>query len=762
MRKFLIFFLFSVLTAKTPNIAEFYFYSGGKRTNLIPCKDVISLIWRRSCNTTDREKILSNIRVIGKWDIKHKWNRISVVKIDTTQGIFAEMLSRRLLTYPEIEFASPLLCSEEGDTLIFTNEIIISLEEHSLNVVDLERMFRISVIWKDPYDTSCVVLKVPKESQLNGIEIAKRLIKENLVKWACPNFMQKINLHKVPNDEYFDLQWVLPKINAPSAWDYETGSPEIIVAVFDQGVDLSHPDLAAITVPGYDVIDNDNIPQPDPQDAHGTCCAGIIAAITNNNGEGVSGVAGGWGSTGGCKIMPIRLFSSEYPSPSWSEVKYCFEWAADHGAKIISNSWSYKTTAQIYPIHEGMEYAVEHGCIILFSAGNEADDEIPYPPNDSLCIAVGATNRYDNRWEYSNYGDSLDITAPSSALNLKGDIWTTDNVGNTGYYPNQCNNGSPDGDYMGNFGGTSAACPYAAGVAALIWSKWPDIPNELVRHILEMTADDLGEPGWDKYYGWGRVNAYRSLDIPKFYTEGPIHITPVLMDIDRDGKQEVFLACDDGDDDGYGMAYAYDSDWNLLQANAENEPRIDKIDTENDTNSRCWKIGVLMGILRSLPFSNPTISDYSLYGEASIGYSFQNLKLAGTINFYPEMLSGLPHPISVERHLKVWETSLSVGYKTFFFWNLSFSVYTGLLLAWGKYWSRYINEEIHTSCYPRLSGLLGIEISEKFYKNLTGVVKIGIRYYDLKDSNDRLFKIRGISSGLGVIYNFVSKRGVQS
>ncbi len=319
----------------------------------------------------------------------------------------------------------------------------------------------------------------------------------------------------IPNDlcgEYCHAQWHLHNtgqsggtpgadINAPEAWEITTGDPNIVIAVLDTGVVLDHPDLANNLVPGYDFLDDDDLPEPvlgsNYHAPHGTACAGLISA-EGNNGIGVVGV------TWNCRIMPIRIGVA--PWEVTAEVAAtAIRWAASNGADVLSCSWG--TTDS--PIVNSAITDVTSlggigrdgkGCIVVFSAGNESSNITGFKGRSDI-IAVGATDDHDQRWSYSNYGPGLDIVAPTGG---SGGPWTatTDICGSAGYYTT---------DYCG-MTHTSGACPIVAGVAALILSVEPDLTGDQVRHFLEQSAKDLGDPGWDEYYGWGRVDARAALD----------------------------------------------------------------------------------------------------------------------------------------------------------------------------------------------------------------------------------------------------------
>jgi subtilisin family serine protease len=386
------------------------------------------------------------------------------------------------------------------------------------------------------------------------------------VEWACPNtaFRPKLSGQAVlpgavadqtlriasvgqdanspgvfPNDEYFPQQWHLHNtgqsggtpgadIRAPEAWEITTGDPNIVVAVVDSGVDSKHPDLINNLVPGYDFIENDDLPDPLAGhwgNAHGTACAGLAAAQGNND-IGVNGVA--WD----CKIMPIRIYGFRADgtiiSATEAEEATAFRWAANHGADILSNSWM-EGNSPAPILHSAIVDITKvggmgrggKGCLVLFAAGNDSGPIQWYPQKYPEVITVGGTDHNDVRCYYSNYGPELNIVVPSApgytwsemtTTKGKGWLWTTDIAGPAGV-SSQPDNPYPDVlDYVLS-GGTSGACPIAAGVAALILSVEPNVTGDEVQHFLERSAKDLGDPGRDDYYGWGRVDARAALDM---------------------------------------------------------------------------------------------------------------------------------------------------------------------------------------------------------------------------------------------------------
>lgn len=293
--------------------------------------------------------------------------------------------------------------------------------------------------------------------------------------------------------------------NAPQAWNDSQGlgSSLVIIGIIDTGVDSSHPDLRL--VPGFSSI-GDDPNDTSPLGSHGTACAGIAAAI-GNNALGVVGIAAG------CSVMPLRAGTSYgfYHTPLANAVTY----AADHNVDIISMSLGgYNPPNADYV--NAIQYAHNQGVVMFASSGNDDQNTITsHPANSPYVISVGAASPGGERksstscdgeyWWGSNWGPDIqddpaavDIMAPTT-------LPTTDIMGASGY---------TSGDYYLYFSGTSCSCPYAAGVAALLLSKYPSLNSATIRSILTSTATDMtidGGIGWDQYTGYGLVNAEAAL-----------------------------------------------------------------------------------------------------------------------------------------------------------------------------------------------------------------------------------------------------------
>jgi len=294
-------------------------------------------------------------------------------------------------------------------------------------------------------------------------------------KYIEPNV--KIRLDFSPNDQYWKLQWAHPKIEVDYAWNTTTGNRDLLVAVVDTGIDYNHPDLAAnYAALGYDWVNNDADPMDD--NGHGTHCAGIIAAELNNS-IGTAGLAQ-------VRIMAEKAFN-QFGEGWEDDLANAIIHAVDQGARIISNSWgSYVESALI---HEAIAYAYSRGVLVIGAAGNDASSFEQYPAAYDEVVAVSATDENDYLTSFTNFGDWVEVAAPG--LNILSTFW--------------------DDSYC-YMSGTSMSAPHVAGVAALIWSRFPWMSCDQVRAQLRYTAEDLGDLGFDIYYGYGRVNARRAVE----------------------------------------------------------------------------------------------------------------------------------------------------------------------------------------------------------------------------------------------------------
>ncbi|MCX7791937.1 MAG: S8 family peptidase, partial [Chloroflexaceae bacterium] len=331
-------------------------------------------------------------------------------------------------------------------------------------------------------------LRLPATTDLEAA--AARLSATPGVVYAEPNRVRRIS--RAPNDPAFPQQWGLRAIQAPEAWTSTTGGP-IVVAVLDSGVDGEHPDLAGKVLPGHNALNGG----PDARDdnGHGTAVAGLIAANTNND-AGIAGLC--WE----CRILPVKVVDARGIGNDAS-LAAGIRWAADNGARVINMSLGGEGDSRV--LREAIDYAAGRGIVLVAASGNErqAGNPVTYPAAYPSVIAVGATGNGDTITGFSNTGDYLDLAAPGVGL------WTT----------------LPGGRY-GPPNGTSFSSPYAAGTAALVLTQRPDLGWSDVGCILKASADDKGPPGKDPEYGWGRLNAFRAVQLAPAYTGCPLDGAP--------------------------------------------------------------------------------------------------------------------------------------------------------------------------------------------------------------------------------------------
>jgi len=346
-------------------------------------------------------------------------------------------------------------------------------------------------------------LAVPSGQELAVVEDMRR---DPSVEYAELDYLASVAI--TPSDPGWDNQWAPAKIGAPAAWEITTGSEEVIIAVLDTGVKIDHPDLAAKTwsnpgeIPANGLDDDQNgkvddvygwhfyhhcsnsecLPAEDndlqDDNGHGTHVAGIAAAETNNE-VGIAGIS--WGA----QLMPVKVLD-EYGDGWYSDVIAGIVYATDNGADIINLSLGGEENSEA--LQDAVDYGHAEGVLLMAATGNTGKP-VFYPAACDHVLGVGATDVNDVRPEFSNYGPGIDVAAPGVSIYS---TW-------------------PWLDGYWHKSGTSMAAPHVAGLAALIWSARPELSNDRVAWVISETANDLGAPGWDEYYGWGRIDAHRAL-----------------------------------------------------------------------------------------------------------------------------------------------------------------------------------------------------------------------------------------------------------
>jgi subtilisin family serine protease len=346
------------------------------------------------------------------------------------------------------------------------------------------------------YGTDVQTWQVPEGSESSAV---KKLNAEPAVQYAELNY--RIYAHDtVPNDPSLAKQWAHTEVmRSPAGWNITTGSADTIIAILDSGVDEGHPDLAAKLVPGYDFVDND----ADPHDlnGHGTHVAGIAAAVTDN-GIGVAGMD--WQA----RIMPIRVLDVE-GGGFMATLAEGIGWAYTHGAKVLNISSGGPDFS--LSVLDAVNAARDAGSMVIASMGNDNNSLPAYPAAYDSVVAVSSTARYDVRASYSNYGNHNDLAAPGGIMTAYQDpngIYSTMPT-----YPVYMTTEDHFWTYYDYVHGTSQAAPYVSGLASLIWSLKPSLTVYEVQETIEITAVDLGAPGWDPFYGHGRVDPLAALRV---------------------------------------------------------------------------------------------------------------------------------------------------------------------------------------------------------------------------------------------------------
>jgi thermitase len=300
----------------------------------------------------------------------------------------------------------------------------------------------------------------------------------------------------VPDDTYYSTayasshngkiaQWGPPAISGPAAWAVTLGDPNIVIAIVDTGVDDTHPDLASKIVGEYSYVGR----SAKDGFGHGTHCAGIAAAATNNN----AGIAG---MCPNCSILSVKVLDDQ-GSGYMSDVASGITYAASHGARVISLSLGGSGHSET--LHSALDYAIANNALPVCAMGNNgSSSNTPEPGYWHDCLSVIATDQTGAKASFSNYGFKADVAAPGVAILSTMPTYPVTLTTSYGYHTN-----------YDALSGTSMATPMVAGIAGLVLSENPSLTPAQVAGIIEASSGD--GVSWNPNLAFGVVNAYKSV-----------------------------------------------------------------------------------------------------------------------------------------------------------------------------------------------------------------------------------------------------------
>ncbi len=418
------------------------------------------------------------------------------------------------------QYKQKVISSE--DKIYLSHELIIkfkndalsggsaSLKVETLRALDFLEAYSAKKIFDENSSRGSLnnIFSIKYKNEIDPLYASQKLKNNNMIEWIEPRYVYEVEY--TPNDPLIGNQWGLNKVSAFQAWDVSKGDSNIVIGIVDTGVDWDHPDLNSHVWINYDEIpsngiddDNngfiddirgwdfgglngiaDNNPMEDRPD-HGTHVAGIASAVTDN-GTGIAGLGFN------CKIMAIKTSQDDFRNPANQPyIVYGYEgilYAADNGARVINCSWgggSYSIFGQ-----EIINYAATKNATVVAAAGNSNSSSNHFPSGYDKVLSVASSDQGDLKSSFSNYGTSVDVSAPGEVIYS---TWQNDTY-----------------SYAS---GTSMASPLVAGLAGLVAAKFPNYNAIQVAEQIRVTSDNIDDinPGYAKKLGKGRVNAYRAV-----------------------------------------------------------------------------------------------------------------------------------------------------------------------------------------------------------------------------------------------------------
>lgn len=510
MKRILFVFLLNIIVISGYAQAPYYYYNG-ERFPLMKNEEKICVLQLKGA-----EKLFSMSDISKEYTMASAEYDMRVVAIENMakrENASRETLLKDITNKStEQDFVVwPVYGSEQADELILSGMISVKLkkEEDTTILKRIAEKYKLKVVGSYEYLPLWYTLQTTMASG-NPLEIANAMFEENLFASSYPEFLQTTETNCV-SDTYFRSQWGLKNIqysnidiSACDAWTLSTGK-DINIAIIDLGIDVAHRDLLKnISSLSYDAMSSSSpskiYTDNEGKTMHGTQCAGIAAAVTDNS-LGIAGVAYN------AKIMPI---SYDFNSSENTKLANGISWAWQHGADVVSCSWSVSTPVDA--IKEAINMATTQGrngfgCVVVVSSGNHKTNEsttVKFPATLSNVIAVGAISQSGSIANFSNYGSAIDVCAPGES------VYTI--VPNTN---------------LAEFGsGTSLAAAHVSGLAALVLEVNPKLKSKEVQDIIETTTKKVGSLAysstktngtWNEKHGYGLIDAYSAVMKAKTY-----------------------------------------------------------------------------------------------------------------------------------------------------------------------------------------------------------------------------------------------------
>jgi subtilisin family serine protease len=405
------------------------------------------------------------------------------------------------------DFYSPVFVDDLGGNTFPTSAMLVGVAEGLTSQEALAIVNRVApdatIIRQYEFIPGVYLVESGAIDGAEVMTLANRLADQDDVRFAEPDMVFSGRGELIPNDPNFGVCWGLRNtgqsgglvgfdMKAVPAWDIELGAASVLTLIIDTGVDQTHPDINQLGGRDFTGSPALNGNPGNSCDNHGTAVAGCVSARINNS-------IGGTGVAPGTRSVSARCFVSLMDcsggwNATYSWTADALNWAQSIGVRVTNNSNIYGgTSAAMETAYANTRTA---GMIHFACAGNSGAASLAYPSSLTTVNAVAALDRTGVRSSFSQFGTGLDFSAPGR------EISTTDRAGAAGYNTT---------DYV-TVNGTSFASPYAAGVAALVFSHYPGLTGAQVQTAMQKGARDLGAAGYDTGYGWGMVQAFGALD----------------------------------------------------------------------------------------------------------------------------------------------------------------------------------------------------------------------------------------------------------